>query len=256
MSLHSRTASVLSSVLRYRHSLDISEVSHRDYDVFLFDEILYVDRAEVVGYLALSRSRILILYLRHFRLDYLYHSLFGGEYSSVFRYILLERAELGVELLDFEMGKSLQLHFKDRIRLLLRKLERFRQFVSGVGLVLGTLYDGDNFVDIGKGFDETQKDMLFLESFVEIVLGTPYDNALLMAYVGLKYLFEVEYLRSAVDEREHYHAVAYLHIRVFVEHIENDLRICILFDVDNDSHAVSVRLFLNVGYALYLFLLD
>ena len=57
-------------------------------------------------------------------------------------------------------------------------------------------------------------------------------------------------LRLVVDERQHRHAERDLQLRLREQAIQHDLRIGVLFQLDNNAHAIAVGLVAQIGNAL------
>ena len=94
----------------------------------------------------------------------------------------------------------------------------------------------------------------FLSAF-EVETSAPRNDVLLVLDVGGQNFFEVQNSRRAVHEGEHDHGIIDLKLRLLVKIVQNDLRVGVLFDVDNDTHAVTVGFFLDVADAFEAFIL-
>ena len=57
-------------------------------------------------------------------------------------------------------------------------------------------------------------------------------------------------LRLIIDKREHCHAERRLHLRLGKEAIQDHLRVRVLFEFNDDTHAVAVSLVADIGDAL------
>ena len=65
------------------------------------------------------------------------------------------------------------------------------------------------------------------------------DDLLLMVEVEVEHLLQVQYLRLAVYECEHYHTEGILKLGMLVELIQHDLGIYILAKFNSDAHSLS-----------------
>ena len=94
--------------------------------------------------------------------------------------------------------------------------------------------------------------MLAFERFFEIVLRPAGDDLLLIAEILVENVAQRQdtRLRLVVDQRQHRHAEGGLHLRLRVQAVEHDLRICVLFQLDDDAHTVAVGLVADVGDAV------
>ena len=68
----------------------------------------------------------------------------------------------------------------------------------------------------------------------------------------MEHLLEVQHLRLAVDKGEHDDAEAVLQLRMLVELVEDDVRVRVAAQVDDDAHAAAVRLIVERRDALDL----
>ena len=76
--------------------------------------------------------------------------------------------------------------------------------------------------------------------FSQIELSSPCDYYPLVFEVLIYNLNQLENLRLPIDKCKHNHAVCRLQLRVFVQPVENYVRIYILLKLDDDSHAFTV----------------
>jgi hypothetical protein len=60
-------------------------------------------------------------------------------------------------------------------------------------------------------------------------------------------LIQTQLPRLAVDHREEDHREAFLHLRVLVELVQDDLRLRAALELDDDPHAVAVALVAHVA---------
>jgi len=67
---------------------------------------------------------------------------------------------------------------------------------------------------------------------------------------------EAQLTGRAVDHRQQDHGKTFLHGGVFVELVENDLRLGTALEFDDDAHAVAVALVANVGDVFDFFVVD
>ena len=92
--------------------------------------------------------------------------------------------------------------------------------------------------------------------FFELVLRAAGDDVFLVLDVVMKHLLEVQHLRLAVDEREHDDAEAVLELRVLVELVQDDVRVRVAAQVDDDAHAAAVGLVVEARDALDFLVAD
>ena len=65
-------------------------------------------------------------------------------------------------------------------------------------------------------------------------------------------LAQLEGLRTTIDDREHVHAEADLHLGHLVQRVQDDLRHFTALQIDDDADALSIRFVAQVGDALEL----
>ncbi len=253
---YAHAAAALSFVFIHRHTLDITVVRNGEYYVLYLNQIFDIYIRIVIGDFAATFVIVLVFDFKKFGLDYLNHSLRFCEYIAQIFNHLFKLCKLFLYLLDFECGKSLQSHFKYCNSLLIRKLKVVHKIFDSRLPIAGFLYRVNDLVYVGQSLDQAQQYMFSLQSLIKVILRSSDNDVLLVLDVLFKYLFEIEHLRRTFDKRKHYHRMRYLQLRMFVKHIEHDLRIGVFFDVDDYSHTVLIRKFVYVGDALYFLLLD
>ena len=94
--------------------------------------------------------------------------------------------------------------------------------------------------------------MLPVERLFEVELRPSGDDLLLESEILVEHMAQGQDLRLllVVDQREHRHAEGRLHLRLGKEAVQNDLRVRVLFELDDDAHTVAVGLVADVGDAL------
>ena len=92
--------------------------------------------------------------------------------------------------------------------------------------------------------------------FVQFVLGFAHQHFDPVVDVSLNHLFQVQYVRLTVYQRQHVDAVGNLQLTVFVKIIQNKLRVEVFFYFDHDAHAFAVGFVAQVGNALHPFIPD
>ena len=170
--------------------------------------------------------------------------------------MLVEVFEFRIDLFDFKSRQALQTHIENRRRLLVAQTVVFHKFGNGVLSVAGFLQKFDDCVDIFKRDMQSEQYVLSFLRFFKVETRSAHDYVLLVSNVAFQYLFEVENARYAVYEREHDHTERRLHLRLLVELIEKNLRVDVLFEFDDDAHAVSVRFFSQIADAFKTFVFD
>ena len=80
--------------------------------------------------------------------------------------------------------------------------------------------------------------------------GSARYNVFLEFQIIFQNLFKVKNLRLIVDKSKHYNAEGFLHLRIFVEMIENNIGVCVFFNLNNYSHASAVGFIAQILYSL------
>ncbi len=116
----------------------------------------------------------------------------------------------------------------------------------------------DDLVDIVLRDEETLQEMLALAGLFEVVLRAAGDDLLLIGEVFVQNVAEGEYPRLllVIDQREHIDGEGGLELRLREKAIQNDLRVRVALDLDDNAHTGAVGLVANVGNALQLLVVD
>ena len=147
---------------------------------------------------------------------------------------------LSLDLLAFESLQAGEPHVEDSLCLDLSEAKTDHQLFLGVVVCRA---DGrDDFVDIVECDDESFEDVSPGLCFGEVESRSSCDYDLLMLEVLFEDLPEVEYPRLSVDERQHDHAERGLQSGVLVQSVQDDIRIDIFLQLDDDPGSFSVGL--------------
>ena len=118
---------------------------------------------------------------------------------------------------------------------------------------VGRLADGlDDRVEVVERDLEALEDVRPIARLPEVELGAPPDDLAPPVDVVLQDLLERQRLGLAVDERQHVHVEGELQRGVLEQVVEHLLRRCVPLALDDQAHAVAVRLVAHVGDALDL----
>ena len=88
--------------------------------------------------------------------------------------------------------------------------------------------------------------MLSFLSLVKVELSSSCDNIHLKVYILLKHFLEGQHLRDTVHKSKHYNAHSILKLCIAEQLVENNLRISVLFKLDNNPHSVLA------GFIVYI----
>src|SRR5262249_41786505 len=249
----SLAAAALVAIRRDCRPLDVAGVAHRDRHVFLGDQILDGDLAR----LALDDLRASFVPVRFaHRLQFVDDDLHQQTVARQNRAQLLDRlqqiGELVDDLLPLQPGQALQLHVEDRLRLDLCELELRHQAVARFGRRLRSPDQLDHGVEMIEGDLQALEDVVPRLGLLQIELGAPPHDFPAEVHEALDHLEQIHDLRPPADDGEHDDAEAHLQLRVLVEVVENHLGHFAPPQLDDDPHALAVRLVTQIRDALDL----
>ena len=92
--------------------------------------------------------------------------------------------------------------------------------------------------------------------FIQIVLGTSYNNLYPMIDKFLHHLFKSKYHRASIHQRQHVDAECGLHLAVFIQIIEYYAVIVIFFQIQYNAHTLFIGFISEIGDAFNLFIFD
>ena len=247
---HAASAAVLRAVDGFRRALDVALPRQRDDHVLLLNQVFHVDFAVDGGQLRAARVSKFIADGADFGLDNLHQQVFVRQNRLEAGDFLLQIVVFLLEAVAFQTGQARQTHVQNRLRLLVGEVEPLHQGrFRGVGVFAGA-DDGHNLVDVVKRLQQTFQNMRAGERLVEVKARAAGDNVLLMLQIVVHHVAQGEDFRLPVDQREHVRAERLLHRRVLVERIQDDLRVNIFLQFDDDAHPLPVGLIADIADAL------
>ena len=104
-------------------------------------------------------------------------------------------------------------------------------------------------------FRKTEQEMLAFFGLAQIKPGTAQDDVAPMVEEQAQELDQTHLAGLPAADGQQDHAERLLHLREFVEVIEDELRLFAALDLDDDAHALAVGLVAHVGDAVDLFCL-
>ena len=239
-------ATPLGSVRVDRESLHITLVRHGHDHVLLDDQVFDVERPDRVRDLASAIVAVLLRDLCKLVFEDVHADRLGTEDAAQLGDDLADLGQFSLDLFGLESGESSQTHVENRLRLTLGQLEPLLQLGrSDLGVLRGS-DELDDLVDIVDGDLEALEDVLAIQRPGQIEFGAPHDDDEAMVDVVLKHLAKRQYLRLAVHERQHDDPERGLHLRMLVQTVQHDFRHRITLELDDDPHAVAVRLVTQV----------
>ena len=121
-----------------------------------------------------------------------------------------------------------------------------------VGRSGGCADQRDHLVDIRESDRESFQDVAALPGLAQLEHRAPGDDLAPVADEGLQQFLEVQQARLTVLQRDDVDAEHRLHRRLLVEIVEHDVGDFAALELDDDTHAVLVRLVPELGNALDL----
>ncbi len=146
------------------------------------------------------------------------------------------------QLFALQPRQAAQRHFENRVGLNLRQFEHVHEGFAGVFGVGAVADDADDFVDMIDGDAQAFDDMQALFGLVQIEQSAAADDFAAMLEVMAQHAIERQIARLAVDEGQHDRAEGRLHLGMFIQVVDDDLRHFALFQFHDDAHAVAVGL--------------
>ena len=243
-------APVLRPVGALGQTLHIAEVGHGDHHVVGLDQVFNVDLAFQMGQLGAALVGEFVADVAHFLLDDAHEQGLVVQQALQIGDGLFQLLIFLQQPLPFQTGQAGQTHVQNGLRLLVAEGEGLHQARPGRVGIRALLDDLDDFVDVIQRLQQALQNVGPGQRLVQVVLGAAGHDFLLMADVVIDHLPQVQHLGLAVHQRQHVGAEGLLHGGVLVEVIEDDLRMNVLLQLNDDAHAVAVALVADVGNAV------
>ena len=201
-----------------------------------------ISRAPLVG--------VQLLHLLQLGADDLVDLALVAEDLLVARDLLQHLVALLEDLVALQSGEALQAHVEDGLRLDLGELELLHQAGLRGRRIFGGADQLDHRVEVVERDLQAVEDVQALLGLAQLEDRAPRDHLLAVADEDLQGVLEGEQLRPVVDDGQHDDAEGLLHRRQLVELVEHDVRVGVALQLDDDAHAVAVRLVAQVGDAV------
>ena len=98
--------------------------------------------------------------------------------------------------------------------------------------------------------------MISLFGFVQVILSPSGHDIFLMTQIVHQHVFDVHDLGLVIHQCKHCDAKGILKLRVFEELVQYDIGVCVVPELDDDSHTFAVRLIAQIGDSLDLLVFD
>ena len=171
--------------------------------------------------------------------------------------LFLKIFQLVHDLLDLESGQLTKTIGHDGGGLRIVESEAFHDGLLGFGGAALTGTDGgDDLVDDVDGTGQSFQDMGAFLSLPQVELGTADDDLMAVINEMLDELFQVQQIRTTLDQGHVIHVEGALQGRHLVELVQDDLGIGVALQFIDDADALTVGLIADVGDAVQLLLVD
>ncbi|SUD25102.1 Uncharacterised protein [Paenibacillus macerans] len=246
-------AAFLAAVGRNRQPFDVTGMRKRDDDLFLRNQIfvenaLFADRD-------FRPARIGVLLANFLKLlpDNFQHKRFIGQNLTVFRNLLQQLVIFAFDFLAFQSGQPAQSHIEDSLSLVETQTELRHQTFAGFFIGIGSANQGDNFVNMIQSDAQAFQDMRPGFGFFQVEFRAPANNFDLVLQIMTKDFLQRQKLRLVIDDRNHVDAERALHRRMFVQIVQDNVRVHIAAELDDDAHPGAVRFIAQIGDAVNSF---
>ena len=242
-------AAMLGLIRTGGNAFDVAGTCQGDNHIFLGDQVLHINLTFNGRELRAAVICKLVTDSKDFILDDFHEKLTVGKDGLKVCDGLFEFLVFFQQTVSFQSGETGKTHIKDCLGLLLCEFESLHEAGLRSGCIRRITDECDNFINMIQSLEKTFQNMGTCLCFVEIEFGTPCNNVLLMLEIIVDDVTEVQDTGFAVHEGKHVGTEGFLKRSVFVQEIQDNLRINILFQLDNDTHAVSVGFITDVGYS-------
>ena len=237
--LDASAAAVLAAEVVRAHALDISEIRHGDDDIVIRDQILGF---EFIVHAETRAAVIAVLVGDHIDLvaDHTQQLLLVGKNALVVGDLFLEILVLRLQLTPFQTGQGAETHVDDRLGLGIGKSEGCHQLLLRDGHRLAGADDADDLFNVIKGDQQAFQNMGPFLCLVQVIFCAAGDHILLMLQVQIQHLQKIQDLRLVIDQCQHDYAEGIFHLRMLQKMIQDNLRIYVLPELNDDPHALAV----------------
>ena len=236
--LHAAPAAVLRLIGVQRRALDVALVGQRKDAGFLGDQILDVHLAGNGFDGGAALIAVLVGKGGQVGLDDLLDVAVVGEDVLVIGNGQAQIAQLLLDFQNFQTCQTTQLQLDDGIGLQLVKAEVVHNGLTRLGkAALAGADGGDDLIDDVHRLAQTFQNMLALLRLFQVEGGAAADDLHLELNIAFHHRFQAHDLGNAIVQRQHDDTHGVLQLGVAVELVQHDLRVCVLFDLDDDLHA-------------------
>ena len=247
-------ASLLSPVFRRVRPLDVASRGQDQDRIFVRNEVFRRKQLHFAfDYLRPARVAVFLHHVVDLFLDKRHQFLLALQKRGQFLDERLHFLQFIFYLLAFESGEFLEPHLEYCVRLLLRELEFLHQGYARVINGLRFLDERDYLVDVIERLLQPKKDVFALLRFRKIEFRPKGNNLFSVCNKILQERLERKCLRHAVDERDDIVMERFFKLGMFVEVIEDRLRVRRILQFNDDANVFG-GFVADIAYAFELFL--
>ena len=242
----------LGGILADGGALDIARLGQGEHALLLLDQVL--DVQFVLHVLDLGDPVIAILVPDGDELvlqNAPEHGLVGQQALEIGD-ALLQLVILALELLPVQTLKGLQAHVQDGLGLHVVQAEAVHQALLGV--IIGGADDVDDLVDVVLGHQQTLQQVGPLLGLAQVIFGAADDDLLLIGDILVQNVPQGQdaglELAVHLHQGQHIDGEGGLKLGLGEQAVEHHLGVSVTLELDDDAHAVPVRLVPDVGDAL------
>ena len=164
----------------------------------------------------------------------------------------LDLLQLFRDLFALHLRQAVQLQVQDGLRLAIGELPALHEAFLGLLGRLAAADELDDFVQMIERLLVTEQDVLALFGFAQVKARAPQHDFAAMLQEQPQELHQPHLARLASGDGQQDHAERFLHLRVLVEVVQDQLRLFAALDLDHHAHAVAVGFVAHVGDAFDL----
>ena len=237
-------------------ALDIARVREGIAAVLFFNEVLDVDlvldvlnfRAALVAVLIADGGQLVLedgLDKAHI-----------AEHALVIGDAVLQLLIFVLEFFAVEALQGLQAHVEDGLGLNVIEAEALHEVFLCV--VVARADDADDLVDVVLRDEQALEQVSALLCLAQVIARAAEDDLLLIGQIFIQNLAQGEDLRLALvlHEGQHIDGERRLQLRLSEQAVQDDLRVCLALELDDDAHTGAVGFVADVGDALKALLVD
>ena len=243
-------ATALGAVGVHGHSLDVALIGQREGAGLLLDQVFDVDL--VLDFLNLGFPLVaeLVPNFDHLAAKDSLEFVLVRQQLQIILDFFFQLVILALELFPVKTLEGFQTHVQNGLRLNVVQFEAIHQTL--LGIVVSRADDVNDLVDVVLGNEQTFQQMCPLLRLFQVIPGAPGEDFFLMLQVLVDDLPQGENFRLllVIHQRQHDNAEAGLQSRLLEQIVQHDLRIGVLFQLDDHTHTVAVGLIPEVGNAV------